>query len=361
MKPELCAYYDRTRTTDGSSSYGDFGGTSGATPIVAGHLGLALELWTDGAFGNTLPNPGGTRFSNRPHFTTSKAMLIASAKPYSFDSSSTDNRREHQGWGFPDLKYLHEVRDRAFIVNETETLKFLESKSFKVRVGAGESRLNICLTWADPPGNPSDLPTEPERLNDLTLKVTSPDGTVYWGNHHLSEGVASTPGGNADTINTVECVIVEKPMPGNWLLEVSADELLQDGHVETPDIDADFALVALGLQKFAPPRLALEGSCVRLHLYDEIGTAIRRLGGVWEMDRLEFSMEDAGHYYYVSKVHKNRQWAVAKVDTLTNPCCNCMCQRKRAVWISDPVLAKTGWTLAECATVMDVVDPKSKD
>jgi hypothetical protein len=82
------------------------------------------------------------------------------------------------------------------------------------------------------------------RINDLTLKVISPSETTYWGNQGLLEGVWSTPDGEADTKNTVECVFVENPECGNWTIEVSADELIEDSHVETPELDADYALVA---------------------------------------------------------------------------------------------------------------------
>src|SRR5690606_31373531 len=55
IKPDLCAYYDSIWCSDlsGSSgyssgnSYTNFGGTSGATPIVAGHVAIALQMFTD--------------------------------------------------------------------------------------------------------------------------------------------------------------------------------------------------------------------------------------------------------------------------------------------------------------------------
>src|SRR5690606_36408561 len=76
IKPDLCAYYDSIWTSDlsGSSgyssgdSYSGFGGTSGATPIVAGHNALAIQMFTDFIFNNSPCVPNGTRFQNRPHF-----------------------------------------------------------------------------------------------------------------------------------------------------------------------------------------------------------------------------------------------------------------------------------------------------
>src|SRR6185503_20323605 len=60
VKPTLCAYYDQIFTTecctstsyDGTLGGGGFGGTSGATPIIAGHVGLFFQMWSEGIFGN---------------------------------------------------------------------------------------------------------------------------------------------------------------------------------------------------------------------------------------------------------------------------------------------------------------------
>ena len=46
--------------------------------------------------------PAARASQNRPHFTTLKALQIANATPVRVQrDASTDNRREHQGWGMP--------------------------------------------------------------------------------------------------------------------------------------------------------------------------------------------------------------------------------------------------------------------
>src|SRR5690606_6172556 len=83
IKPDLCAYYDLIHTTNGATTYTTgFGGTSGATPIVAGYTGLTIELFTDGLFGHTPATSWQDRFSVKPHFTTTKALLINTARQY---------------------------------------------------------------------------------------------------------------------------------------------------------------------------------------------------------------------------------------------------------------------------------------
>jgi hypothetical protein len=47
-------------------------------------------------------------------------------------------------------------------------------------------------------------------------------------------------------LNTVENVFVQMPEAGVWTVEVRADEVVQDGHKETMEVDADYALVVTG-------------------------------------------------------------------------------------------------------------------
>jgi len=55
IKPTFTFFYDDILTTSssGPTSYtSTFGGTSGATPIIAGHVGLFFQMWSEGIFGN---------------------------------------------------------------------------------------------------------------------------------------------------------------------------------------------------------------------------------------------------------------------------------------------------------------------
>ncbi len=247
IKPDLCAYYDSTTTTHGSTGYRpNFGGTSGATPIVAGHVGLSIEMWTDGIFGNTLKAPKSDRFGNRPHFTTTKAILICTAKQYTFQGKSHDRTRVHQGWGFPDLKQMYDSRSKLFVVNEDDVLKNLETKTYQITVAPGEPEFKATLTFAEPEAT---VNSTIQRINDLDLKVTDPNGTVYLGNHGLLEEMYSKSGGSADTIDTVENVFVKNPQAGTWKVEVIVSELNADNHLETSEMDIDYALVVLGANK----------------------------------------------------------------------------------------------------------------
>ena len=234
VKPDLAAYYDNILCSDltGSAGYNrsasyfsNFGGTSGATPIVAGHNAIAIQMFTDGLFSPKRVK-NGTRWQNRPHFTTLKALQIANARQYAFTSTSNDNRREHVGWGFPDLKSMYDNRKLHYVVDETDILKQGEGMAYSILVKSGQQELKVSMCYADLPGNPSARFT---RVNDLTLRVTAPNGTTkYWGNNGLKQGNYSVAGGSRDQRDTVENVFVKNPAVGVWRVEVGAFLVVKD-------------------------------------------------------------------------------------------------------------------------------------
>ncbi|NQZ10493.1 MAG: hypothetical protein HRT35_25350 [Algicola sp.] len=90
--------------------------------------------------------------------------------------------------------------------------------------------------FKDPRGNPA---SSIARINDLSLRLTSPSGTVYWGNNGLRQGNWSSPNGVSNTIDTVENVFIQNPEGGVWSVEVLGDDIVQDGHTQTSALDAD--------------------------------------------------------------------------------------------------------------------------
>ncbi|MBD3868529.1 MAG: hypothetical protein IFK94_10440 [Acidobacteria bacterium] len=243
IKPDLSFFYDDTYTTYSTGAgYGEFGGTSGATPSICGYSGLFFEMWSDGIFGNEV-DPLGTVFENRPHMTTAKAFMINTADQHPFTGQSHDLTRVHQGWGVPDIRNLYDMRDNISFIDESFLLTNMEGVEFNALVDPGEPALRVTMTYADPAGNPA---ASQHRVNDISVKVTSPSAVVYHGNVGLLDGNWSTPGGVPNNYDTVENVFVDNPEEGLWIIELTAAEINQDGHVETPELDADFALVVSG-------------------------------------------------------------------------------------------------------------------
>tara|TARA_R110002072_G_scaffold228234_4_gene385060 strand:- start:235 stop:2544 length:2310 start_codon:yes stop_codon:yes gene_type:complete len=256
IKPTLVAYADSVGTSDLSGAAGfspsnwfaNFGGSSAAAPMVAGHNVLAIEMFTDevtagfGLLGNPLRTAGGTSHQNRPHFPTLKALMVASAAQYAM-TAPNNNPRACQGWGFPDLRQLYDSRQQMFVVDETDVLQPGAVRAWQVDVAAAQPFLKACLNWNEPAGNPAAAAS---LINNLSLRVTSPSGQVYWGNHNLASSVWSLPGGSEDSVNSIESVFVQTPSAGPWIVEVLATAIVLDNHIETAAVDADYGLVVLG-------------------------------------------------------------------------------------------------------------------
>lgn len=248
IKPDIACWYDNIWTSDADpggytsgDDYTNMGGTSGATPMVAGYLGLIYQMWANGDFGNTTNGNPLDVFGNKPHNTTAKGLLLNSTLQWDFSGAGHDLTRVHQGWGAPDVKRLWDDRGELMVIDEGVVLEDGDDAGWTITVAGGQPEFRVTMVYSDPPGTTS---SSQHRINDLSLRVTSPSGTVYWGNNGLLSSMSSTSGGNANTKDTVEQVIIENPAAGDWEVAVFADELNQDSHVETGALDADFALVA---------------------------------------------------------------------------------------------------------------------
>ena len=152
VKPDLVHFGRNVYCADASSSrgYGPFGGTSCATPLVAGHCGLMMEMWADGVFGN-LPL-GRTVFDRKPHAATARALMINSAYRYSVEGDKPAFTRFKQGWGMPDLGRLYESRKKLFVVDQEMALCDHQAVEYRLQVPEGESELRVTLAYTDPLG-----------------------------------------------------------------------------------------------------------------------------------------------------------------------------------------------------------------
>ncbi|HEU4419153.1 MAG TPA: S8 family serine peptidase [Planctomycetota bacterium] len=251
LKPDACAYYDNVLTSDlaGTSGYSStnytatFSGTSSATPIIAGHVGLIQQMFTDGLFGNPLPMPAtdANRFANKPHMTTSKALLCNTASQYAFSGATHNLTRTHQGWGFPSVSRLYENRKKILVVDEYDTLQLGQARTYLVWVAPGTAEFRATMVYADPA---AAALAAIQLINNANLKVTRlSDGTFWWGNNGLAVGTTSTPGGVPNDRDNIECVYLDNPQAGIYLVTVEATSIVQDGKIETPQLDLDYALV----------------------------------------------------------------------------------------------------------------------
>jgi hypothetical protein len=246
IKPDLTYFYDSIRTTaDGGGYTNTFNGTSGATPMAAGTSGLFFQMWAANEWG-TRPGSGSV-FDKRPHFTTMKALLINTASQYDWTTTNPSLTRFRQGWGYPNARTAYDRADMTAVIDETSVLGEFQADVHYAEVPSSQDELKVTMVYADRAGTTS---SSIHRINDVTLSVIAPNGTVYWGNNGLTNGIWSTPGGSADTLNTVENVFIQNPEEGRWTIEIIAAEVNMDVHAETPEDDQDYALVVYGVTDF---------------------------------------------------------------------------------------------------------------
>ena len=254
IKPDFTHFFDEVSTTDNGNTFTDcFGGTSAATPITCGYFGLFYQMWSAGHFGNFVspacdPQIMNCVFEHRPHMTTAKAMMINTSRMYVFAGQfppNPDLTRDKQGWGLADVGklYVHGVGDKfKLIIDETDLVDAVQTAAYLITVDAGADELKVTLVYADPMGDPKATRAF---INDLNLALRSPSGALYWGNTGLLDANWSQPGGapNSIAVDTVENIFDQSPGAGQWKVGVSTKGINEDGHVETPALDADFALV----------------------------------------------------------------------------------------------------------------------
>lgn len=197
--------------------YAYMGGTSMATPITAGTVAVARQYIM-------------SQWSHTPSAAMMKAVLINGATDLGFGYPSRD-----QGWGRVSLTDSLTARERNW-VDETENISTGGSKTYTYSVESANTPLRITLVWTDAPGSTTATKA---LTNDLDLKVTAPDGTVYYGNDFTS------PYNSAyDRINNVENVYINSPFTGSYTVEILGYNI--------PTGPQNFALVASGDFGIAP-------------------------------------------------------------------------------------------------------------
>ncbi|GAE88266.1 S8 family serine peptidase [Acetivibrio straminisolvens] len=174
----------------GNSNYHFMNGTSMATPIASGSVAVIREY-----------------IMKNYNITPSAALLKALVINGALDD---EGYSQDKGWG---KISLYNSMFGTQIINDTDSLSQNEKSTYTISCTRTDTPLKITLVWSDYPAAVQNAAT---LVNDLDLKVTSPNGSVtYYGNDFTVPYDS-----DFDRANNVENVIINNPAIGDYTIEV---------------------------------------------------------------------------------------------------------------------------------------------
>jgi hypothetical protein len=203
--------------------YAFLGGTSMAAPLVSGCAALVREYYR-------------TQRGHMPSAALLKATLLNGARSLTAADALADHGdlpNYHQGFGFLYMPWVLPNPGVAFELQFLDTwqtpVQQLPDSGSRIRIQfsiSGGVWLRICLVWTDLPARALQ--------NNLDLFVQHlPSRQKWMGNGNLP-GSLKIP----DPENNVEVVRLDNPLPGEYLVQITATNLLAGPQ--------DYALVVAG-------------------------------------------------------------------------------------------------------------------
>jgi hypothetical protein len=208
------------------------GGTSQAGPHVSGAAAIFVQYYRS------------THLNATPSPALVKAALINSAIELDQASGNAPIPNMDEGWGRADLTPFFDSTVAFNFIEQTNRLTNGQVFEYRVLIAGTEWPFKATLAYTDVPGFPGAIPA---LVNDLDLEVVAPDGTVYYGNQFSAgESIPNPPA--RDSLNNVEGVHLASPVPGEYLIRVRAQNVVQDILGAPGQPRQDFALVVSGQQ-----------------------------------------------------------------------------------------------------------------
>jgi subtilisin family serine protease len=203
----------------GPAVYAQGSGTSFAAPAVNGACALIRQYLNDGWYPSGQPEPN-HRIAN-PSSALMRALAIVSADPnVRVAGQAVFVPDARIGWGRLDLDsvlYFAGDARRLALWDDQQGLATGETREFHVTVTDTMIPLRVVLSWTDTAASAN---AEITLMNNLDLEAGSSNG-YYRGNKDSAGQSAHNPLG-WDSVNTNECIRVNRPARGDWLIRVRA-------------------------------------------------------------------------------------------------------------------------------------------
>ncbi len=319
IKPDLVGNGDNLYSTFNSAndSYATMGGTSMASPNVAGTAALLYELYR---------NQSGMA----PLSSTVRGVLIHTAD----EAGPAAGPDYMHGWGLVNARDAADLIDldtRAVDSIRESTISNGETKTYTFSA-PGTGPLVVTLAWTDPPGTSPVLSLDPTDLmlvNDLDLRVKQGGNTWEpWILDPVNPSFSASTGDNFR--DNVEQVRVLTAVAGDVTLEIThkgtlaspqAYSLIFTGFDGTPVAVSDFRLEGSpGRVDLSWESLRAEGAELRLSA-EGAGQAwtvpIRSLlEGRFEATDLHPALAEGGRFHYRLEQFEHGDWTLLRGESI---------------------------------------------
>lgn len=202
IKPDITANGQNQISTNENNTYQSFGGTSGASPGIAGVSAQLYQAYSEANGGDLPPS------------ALIKATLLNTAN----DAGNVGPDFKF-GWGIVNgLRAAKLIEENRFL---SSSMTQGGSNDHSINVPSGTKQVRFMVYWSDSPASPG---ASPALVNDLDLVVTDPSSTAY-----LPYILDSTPDpvklnlpatNGPDHLNNVEQVLINNPVAGDYNINI---------------------------------------------------------------------------------------------------------------------------------------------
>lgn len=203
IKPDLCGQGQENYTTASGDIYQWGGGTSAASPILAGGAAVLYQTYAENNNGVIAPSG------------LVKALMLNTAEDIGRPGPDYDH-----GWGRLHLGRAIESIEEHWYLNASVSNGAQQFHSIIVPPGTG--RLRVMVYWPDPASSPLSAKA---LINDLDLSILPPSGPeqlpLVLSRHAHIDSITKPAYLGRDRANNMEQVVIEQPASGLYTVKVN--------------------------------------------------------------------------------------------------------------------------------------------